>query len=81
MKQESICGKELKTRRISVVKNLKQKSICGEELNTEQYTWYRVDTELYTWCRAETKETRSKMMRDEFFASYLKKKNSTPLKQ
>ena len=53
----------------------------GEELNTEQYAWYRADTELYMWCRATTKKTRSKMTKDEFFASYLKKKNSTPLKQ
>ena len=64
-----------------MVKNLKQKSIHGEELNTEQYTWYRADTELYMWCRAETKKTRSKTMKDEFYAFYLKKKNSTPLKQ
>ena len=55
--------------------------MCGEELNTEQYAWYRADTELYTWCSAETKETRSKVKKDEFFASYLKKKNNTPLKQ
>ena len=92
MKQESICGEELKTEIISMVKNLKQKNISGEalkkqksiyseELNTEQYVWYRADTELYTWCRAETKKTRSKTPKDEFFASYLKKKNSSPLKQ
>ena len=61
-------------------RRIKQENIHGEELNTEQYAWYRADIELYMWCRAETKETRSKTMKDEFFASYLKK-NSTPLKK
>ena len=46
---------------------------------TEQYTWCRAVTELYTWYRAEARKTRSKMMKDEFYASYLKK-NSTLLK-
>ena len=73
--------KEDKNRRISAEKNLQQKSIHGEELNTEQYTWYRAVTELYMWCRAETNKTRSKTMKDEFFASYLKENNSIPLKQ
>ena len=74
-KQESICGEELKTGTYQCQNG----TFHGEELNTEQYAWYRADTKLYMWCRAATKKTRSKMMKDEFFASYLKKKNNTLL--
>ena len=52
-----------------MVQSLKQNSVHDTELKIEQYTW----------CRAETKKTRSRMMKDEFYASYLKKKNSTLL--
>ena len=58
----------------------KQEQYTWCKAKTEQYTWCRAETEQYTWCRAETKMTRSKMMKDEFYASYLKK-NSTPLKK
>ena len=65
-----------------MVQNLKkQKNIHGAELKAEQYAWCTADTELYMWCRAETRKTRSKMMKDEFYVFYLKKKNSTPLTQ
>ena len=36
----SICGEDLKTEIIPMVK----------ELNTAQYAWCRDDTELYVWC-------------------------------
>ena len=46
MKQESICGEELKTEIIFMVKNLKQKNITGEALKKKQKK-----TEEYPWCR------------------------------
>ena len=46
----TILGEELKTKMISVVKNLKQEIIpMVKELNTAQYSRCRDDTELYTW--------------------------------
>ena len=73
--------KSLKT---SMVKSLKQKNIHdeelknihGAELKTEQYACYRDDTEL--WGRAKMGRTIGIMMKDEFYAFYLKKENSTP---
>ena len=53
-----------------MVQSLKQNSMHGTE----------DDTELYMWYIAETRKTSSKMMKDDFLASYLKK-NSTPVKQ
>ena len=64
-----------------MVQSLKQKSIHGAELKMEQYTWFGAETEQYTWCRAETKKRRSRTMKDEFFASYLKKEEQYPTEQ
>ena len=61
--ENSIHGTELKQNSIYGTE-LKQNSIHGAELNRLQYTW----------CRAETKMTRNKMMKDDFYASYLTKK-------